>query len=141
MPEQRVTARQRRTVIERAKGCCEYCRSQARFATQPFAVEHIIPRYAKGKTRLDNLALSCFGCNSYKHIKTQAIDPETEQEVPLFHPRQHIWAEHFTWDASFTLIIGQTPTGRATVEALKLNRPEVVNLRRVLYLVDEHPPP
>ena len=140
MPERRVTARQRRTVTERAKGCCEYCRSQARFATQPFAVEHIIPRYANGKTRLDNLALSCFGCNSYKHTKTRAIDSETGQDVPLFHPRQHAWLEHFAWDTSFTLIIGQTATGRATIEALKLNRPELVNLRRVLCLVGEHPP-
>lgn len=40
-------------------------------------------------------------------------DPETGQDAPLFHPRQHTWAEHFTWDATFTLIIGQTATGRA----------------------------
>ena len=140
MAEARVTAKQRRIVTERAKGCCEYCLSQARFATQSFAIEHIIPRYADGKTHLDNLALSCFGCNGYKHIKTRAIDPETELEAPLFHPRRHIWVEHFSWDVSFTYIIGQTATGRATVEALKLNRPELVNLRLVLYAVNEHPP-
>lgn len=140
MPEQRVTTRQRRAVIERARGLCEYCHSQARFATQPFAVEHIIPRYAGGKTRLDNLALSCFGCNSYKHTKTHAIDPQTGQEVPLFHPRRQHWSEHFAWDETFTQIIGQTPTGRVTVETLKLNRPELRSLRRVLHVVGEHPP-
>lgn len=37
-------------------------------------------------------------------------------------------------------IIGLTPTGRATVEALRLNRPEVVNLRRLLFAHGEHPP-
>jgi hypothetical protein len=38
------------------------------------------------------------------------------------------------------LIIGLTPTGRATIEALHLNRANVVNLRRVLYALGEHPP-
>lgn len=54
MPDRRVTAAQRRIVFERARGCCEYCRSQARFATQTFAAEHIIPRQAGGRTELDN---------------------------------------------------------------------------------------
>jgi hypothetical protein len=32
MPESRVTAQQKKAVAERAHGCCEYCRSQVRFA-------------------------------------------------------------------------------------------------------------
>lgn len=140
MPERRVTTVQRRVVFARAKGCCEYCQSQARFATQSFAAEHIIPRYAGGETTLDNLALACFGCNSHKYTKTQAVDPETGDEVPLFHPRRHTWIEHFVWSDDFTQIIGQTPIGKATVEALQLNRSELINLRRVLYSVGEHPP-
>ena len=39
MPESRVTAQQKKAVAERANGCCEYCRSQARFAIQPFSIE------------------------------------------------------------------------------------------------------
>ena len=46
----------------------------------------------------------------------------------------------FTWSADYTMILGLTPTGRATVEALQLNRPEVVNLRRLLFAHGEHPP-
>ena len=37
-------------------------------------------------------------------------------------------------------MIGLTPTGRATVETLRLNREGVVNLRRILFLVGLHPP-
>ncbi len=37
-------------------------------------------------------------------------------------------------------IVGRTATGRATVEALYLNRFELLNLRRVLKAVGEHPP-
>ena len=70
MPEKRVTAEQRQAVLERARGCCEYCKSQVRFATQSFSIEHIIPRHAGGETTLDNLALACQGCNNHKYTKT-----------------------------------------------------------------------
>jgi hypothetical protein len=45
-----------------------------------------------------------------------------------------------SWNEDASLVIGRTPTGRATIEALRLNRPELVNLRRVLFAVGEHPP-
>lgn len=140
MPEGRVTAEQRRTVIERARGCCEYCRSQARFAMQPFSVEHIEPLHRGGKTTLDNLALACQGCNNHKYTKTEGRDPVTGDIVPLYHPRRQRWRDHFAWNEDFTLVIGLTPTGRATVETLRLNREGLVNLRRILYAMGEHPP-
>lgn len=140
MSNQRVTAEQRRIVITRAKQCCEYCVSQVKFATESFSVEHIIPRIKVGKTELDNLALSCQGCNNFKHTKTEGLDPITGKIVPLFHPRQQGWQEHFAWDDDYTLIVGITPTGRATVKELKLNRSGLLNLRRVLFAMGEHPP-
>ncbi len=140
MPKSQVTARQRKAVAERARGCCEYCRSQARFAVQPFSVEHIIPQSQGGQTKLDNLALSCQGCNNHKYTKIEGRDPVSGDIVPLFHPRRQRWRDHFVWNDDFTLIIGLTPTGRATVEALRLNREGLVNLRRVLYAMGEHPP-
>ncbi len=130
----------RRFVIARALGCCEYCLSQMRYSSHSFALEHIIPRKRGGKTVESNLALSCQGCNDHKHIKIKARDPLTGKLAPLFHPRRQLWSEHFTWSADYQEIIGLTPTGRATVVALKLNREEVVNLRRVLIAFDEHPP-
>jgi hypothetical protein len=139
MPESRVTAQQKKVVAERANGCCEYCRSQVRFAIQPFSIEHIIPRSAGGETVLDNLALSCQGCNNHKYNKTEGRDPVSGDTVPLYHPRKQRWSNHFAWNEDFTLIIGLTPTGRSTVEALQLNREGVVNLRRVLYAMGEHP--
>jgi len=140
MPEKRVTAQQRRAVMCRARDCCEYCRSQTRFATQSFAIKHIIPRSRGGETHLDNLALSCEGCNGHKHTKVIGQDVATNEEAPLYHPRQQNWGDHFCWNDNYTLIVGLTPTGRATIEALHLNRTSLVNLRRVLYAVSEHPP-
>ena len=140
MPESRISAELRAQVSVRASGCCEYCRSQARYATQAFSVEHILPRVQGGATSLDNLALACQGCNNHKYDKVSAPDPVSGQRVPLYHPRRDRWDAHFAWSDDFTLMIGLTPPGRATVEALHLNRDGVINLRRLLYAIGEHPP-
>jgi 5-methylcytosine-specific restriction endonuclease McrA len=45
-----------------------------------------------------------------------------------------------SWSEDSLLIIGRTAIGRATVEALKLNRQELIELRHALYAVGKHPP-
>lgn len=139
MPEARFSRAVRRAVRARAAEICEYCRSQERFAAQAFSVEHIIPLEAGGGDAEDNLALACQGCNNHKYTKVAAIDPVTAELVSLFHPRCERWQSHFIWTHDFTMIVGLTPTGRATVDALRLNRSGLVNLRRVLVLAGEHP--
>ncbi len=139
MPERRASAEQKRAVKERAGGCCEYCYSQGAFSPQPFAVEHILPRSKDGPTVMENLAWACQGCNGHKHIKTEGVDPVNLELVPLYHPRRQRWSDHFAWDAGFTRIVGLTPTGRATLVTLCLNRDSLVNLRRVLHAMGEHP--
>ena len=141
----------RRQVRARAKGFCEYCRCSAHFTNASFHCEalhevsaerseHIKPRDAGGETTLDNLAWSCPWCNAHKYTKTHACDPQTGRRVSLFNPRRQRWSRHFAWSEDFMVIVGRTATGRATVEALHLNRPELLNLRRVLKTVGEHPP-
>lgn len=139
MPSDHIPAAIRQLVIERARGCCEYCLSQVRFATQTFSVEHIIPRVKGGETAEDNLALSCQGCNNHKYNKTEGYDTVNAEIVSLFHPRTDMWSDNFIWNEDYPLILGISSTGRATVETLHLNREGVVNLRRVLYILGEHP--
>ena len=141
MPERAAGSRERRLVIERAGGRCEYCLSPVAYCPDPFAVEHIVPRSRGGSHRTGNLAYSCQGCNSIKYISTDAVDPVSGERAPLYHPRQHQWRDHFTWNDNFTQIVGLTPTGRATIARLDLNRPNVMNLRRLLRDIGEHPPP
>ncbi|MEP6988805.1 MAG: HNH endonuclease, partial [Chloroflexota bacterium] len=76
----------------------------------------------------------------HKYNKTENYDPVTVQKVALFHQRQQKWSDHFVWNEDYSLIIGITPTGRMTVEVLHLNRDGLVNLRKVLYQMGEHPP-
>ena len=140
MANRPVAAQQKQSVIQRARGCCEYCQSQLRFTNQAFSIEHIIPKSLDGQNTLDNLALSCQSCNNHKYTKISGVDPVTGKTAPLYNPRRESWTDHFAWNEDCTLIIGLTPTGRATVETLQLNKPGLVNLRRVLYAVGEHPP-
>src|SRR4051812_24673106 len=106
MAERRLTPDERQLVRARARGCCEYCRSQERFAMQPFAIEHITPRSLGGETAPENLAVACQGCNNHKYNKTHGTDPITEASAPLFHPRKQRWRDHFAWGEDCTLIIG-----------------------------------
>jgi hypothetical protein len=140
MPKIRISKSMRQAVTDRAKGCCEYCVGQQDYSMDTFSIEHTWPRSKGGTNAFDNLALSCQGCNSCKHTYTEAIDPETNQTAPLYNPRQDQWQQHFTWSEDYTLILGLTPTGRATVELLQLNRLGNQNLRQVLYLTGYHPP-
>jgi len=111
-----------------------------KFATQTFAIEHIQPVSRGGESVIDNLALACPGCNGHKYNKVEGPDPVDGRLVALFNPRAQEWRDHFKWNDDFTHIVGSTPTGRATVDALNLNRPGVVNIRGALFAIGAHPP-
>lgn len=130
----------RRLVAERARNQCEYCRCSFDFSSSPYAVDHISPRVGGGTSDLENLAWSCQGCNGHKLTATAAQDLITGEQAALYHPRQQNWAEHFQWSENGLTLLGTTPTGRATIERLQLNRPSVINLRRVLTGFGLHPP-
>ena len=51
---------------------------------------------------------------------THEADPTTGTLVPLFNPRAQVWSEHFVWANGGTHIVSLTPTGRATVIALRV---------------------
>jgi hypothetical protein len=99
-----------------------------------------MPRVLGSGNDASELAWACSGCNSSKYTKTHARDPQTGRVVPLFNPRRQRWSQHFAWSEDALFVIGRTATGRATVEALHLNRAELLNLRRVLQAAGEHPP-
>lgn len=127
-------------VFERAKGVCEYCLCQEAFCPDPFSVEHIFPNIKGGDDEMENLALSCQGCNNHKYIATTAIDPVTGNDVDLYNPRLDEWTLHFQWSGDYSELIGLSLTGRATIARLHLNRAPVVNLRNALSIAGCHPP-
>jgi hypothetical protein len=130
----------RRAVQERARGLCEYCRSSMDLTGHEFTVDHIHPVSRGGTHDAANLCLCCFWCNSYKQVSTGGTDPRTGREVPLFNPRSDNWDEHFRWSPTAARVIGRTAVGRATVQALHLNRPSLVQSRQVWARHGLHPP-
>lgn len=135
----KIPAALRREVTKRAKGFCEYCRADSDFSDSPFDIEHIIPISQNGKTEIENLAFSCHGCNLYKSNRTESFDVVSEGKSRLFHPRKDVWREHFDWAENYSIVVGITPVGRATVEAMRLNRKGLVNRRKALFIIGEHP--
>jgi len=130
----------RQRVTAAAKNRCGYCLTDQRISGGQMHIEHIIPVVRGGAPDESNLWLSCAWCNSYKGASTHAVDPETKREVSLFNPRTQTWPEHFRWSEDGTLIIGVSSTGRATVEALRMNNEFIVPARRQWALAGWHPP-
>jgi hypothetical protein len=130
----------RSQVAARDAGCCAYCRSTERLMGIAFEIDHIVPKAAGGETSFDNLCVSCPTCNRRKAARTQAIDPESGTAAPLFHPNRQSWSDHFRWINQGVQVIGVTPTGRATVQALHLNRTGLVQTRRYWIVLGLHPP-
>jgi hypothetical protein len=118
----------------------EYCRTSEVITGSILEADHILPRSQGGKTERSNLCRACSACNLHKSNRTHAVDPLTSQRVALFHPRQQRWSEHFTWDEEGVRILGVTPTGRATVDALKMNNPVIVRARLLWQGFGWHPP-
>ena len=75
MPREYIPVELKRRVIEQAEETCEYCLSQAKFALDSLVFEHIVPVSRGGETIAENLALACQGCNNYKYIKMEGLDP------------------------------------------------------------------
>ena len=120
----------RTAVIRRAGERCEYCLLTSRFQVGGFELDHIHPLSGGGPTTLDNLAFACPVCNGCKLNHLEGLDSITGEAVPLFNPRAQSWHDHFQWslDSQFE-IVAKTPCGRATIQRLALNDPEMVRLR------------
>ena len=133
-----ISASLRRQVIERAGNCCEYCGLAQTSQEAAFHVDHVLPVIAGGNTTLENLALACVSCSLRKGPRLLVRDPQTGGHVALFHPRLDSWRAHFRWEGM--RVVGITPTGRATVVALSMNRPLALAIREEEAHRGRHPP-
>jgi hypothetical protein len=119
----------RASVRERAGGLCEYCHASEAWQYVEFTIDHVVPIAAMGTSGFSNLALVCFACNRRKWDRRAGTDPETAISHRLFDPRADPWNEHFAWAVHGLEIVGTSSIGRATVEALDLNRERLKQIR------------
>lgn len=141
MPRAHIPAAVAARVRQQAHNRCGYCLSPQHLVFARLEIEHIVPLAAGGSDDETNLWLACPLCNRYKAGKTDAVDPVTHEIVPLFNPRAQNWFEHFQWSDDGLYIIGLTPAGRATVEALHLSDdPDALTVRSYWVMAGWHPP-
>jgi hypothetical protein len=127
-------------VRNRANYLCEYCHTSERWQYVKFTIDHVIPLAKGGNNSLENLALACFHCNRYKSNKIRSLDPASQVEISLFHPRLQGWNDNFIWSFDRLCIIGVTAVGKATTEALQFNRPRLLEIRKADLEIGRHPP-
>lgn len=129
----------RRLIIQRADNRCEYCGISQIGQVATFHIDHVLPVVAGGETTPENLALACVSCSLRKGARQALKDSETGEVVSIFNPRQQRWQEHFAWKG--VQVVGLTAIGRATVQALDLNRSTMLAIRSEEELLGRHPPP
>ena len=127
-------------VKEAARNRCGYCLSSQQYVMGRLEVEHIVPSAQGGSDDESNLWLSCGLSNRYKGSQVVGTDPLDGLSATLFNPRTQSWGEHFRWNPDATQILGLTATGRATVQALRLNNEIAIEVRRNWVLAGWHPP-
>lgn len=134
------TTKRRQRILLEFQFRCAYCRSPLWLLAGSLQIDHIIPRSDAGSDLAENVCCCCSWCNNHKGDRMFAIDPETRRRVRIFHPRRQRWTRHFRWVRKGRRIDGLTPCGRATVVALQLNHPEMLEARRWWIEAGWHPP-
>lgn len=128
-----------RRIRARAGGACEYCRVPQSAYKFRFPIDHVIAQQHGGKTTVANLCLACLRCNADKGPNIAGIDPKSRRMVSLYNPRRQIWGKHFRWRGA--VLLGLTPSGRATIEVLAINDPNAIAVRLALMEEGIFPPP
>ena len=110
-------------LLDRAGFRCEYCRAPLTPETAHyFESDHVFPRSRGGVDDAHNRAVACSSCNRKKSNVTQHADPKSGVMAEVYNPRIHDWSKHFENSKISGVIIGRTPTGRATVQLLCLDQ-------------------
>lgn len=140
MPTRPISDAVYESVCDDAGRECGYCRAPQQALPYRLEVEHLRPTSLGGTDERSNLWLSCHKCNKLRSNRMAATDPVTQHEAPLFNPRRDAWSEHFSWQDGGRYIVGRTATGRATVDALRLNDEYHQSARWVWILAGIYPP-
>ncbi|MEM7112305.1 MAG: HNH endonuclease [Chloroflexota bacterium] len=130
----------RKQVRQLDNGRCAYCHTPTAITGAKLVIDHIVPESEGGQTILLNLCIACHACNQFKGSQTRAFDLLTGNWVPLFHPRQQKWRDHFRWSQDGSEMLGISEIGRGTIAALKMNHEEIALARRRWVAVGWHPP-
>lgn len=129
MSSKHIPEKLRIDVAQRADYRCEYCRRPESDSFIRYQINHIISRKHGGLTVSENLAHACVLCNGTKGADIGTVLQDENTFVRLFHPRKHVWAEHF--EVIEGTLQPRSELVAATIKVLDLN-----NINRILERLD-----
>ena len=124
-----ISAALRRTVRTLYGFACGYCGVSETEVGAALTVDHFVPQDAGGSDAIENLVYACHACNLHKSASYNEPNPS------VLHPLRSDINLHFRLLPDSTLE-GLTPEGRRHIETLHLNRPPLVEHRKLRRLIE-----
>ncbi len=118
----------RATVREAYGRCCGYCGVSEVWVGGELEIDHFCPQRHGGTDTLDNLVYACTICNRFKSDYCPTAD--APEGLWLLHPGQDDLSAHLLETADSRLV-GLTPRGWFHIDRLRLNRPQLIDLRQL----------
>lgn len=119
-----ISAHLRRTIRTLYAFSCGYCGVTETEVGAYLTIDHFEPQNASGSDDIVNLVYTCHACNMHKSM---AWNP---QNPPVLHPLHTDMSLHIRALSDGTLE-GLTTEGRQHIETLHLNRPPMVERRKM----------
>jgi hypothetical protein len=123
-----ISAHLRRTVRTLYAFACGYCGVTEAEVGAYLTIDHFVPQNVGGSDDMENLVYACHACNLYKSV---AWNP---QSPPVLHPLQTDMKLHIRSTID-DILEGLTPEGMRHIKTLHLNRPPMVERRKMRRLL------
>jgi hypothetical protein len=124
-----VSTEARATVRAAFGGRCGYCGVSETSVGGELEIDHFRPQAAGGSDDIENLVYACTACNRFKGDYAPASD--APDSLRLLHPQRDDLRAHLE-ETVHGRLIGLTPRGWFHIQRLHLNRPQLVELRHLL---------
>lgn len=123
-----VSAELRAIVRASFGGRCGYCDVSETSVGGELEIDHFHPLAAGGSDALDNLVYACTACNRFKGDYAAGV--EAPESLRLLHPTRDDVTAHIVETAQGSLL-GNSPRGWFHIQRVHLNRPLLVEMRRL----------
>ncbi len=124
-----ISAEVRRTVRTLYGFSCGYCGVTESEVGSYLTMDHFQPLYLGGSDDINNLIYACHACNLYKSSAGNLLAP------PVLHPHKIEMNLHIIAQPD-GILKGLTPEGLQHIEILHLNRPPLIQRRKLRQLID-----
>src|SRR5262245_9811261 len=128
-----IPAEARAAVRAAFDGRCGYCGVSEIFVGGELEIDHVHPVVAGGCDDIENLVYCCAACNRFKGDYAPAAD--VPDSLRLLRPQRDDMGAHIA-ETVHGWLLGITPRGWFHIRRVHLNRPQLVEARRLRRLLE-----